>query len=203
MGTARSGRTLQAKVLAKLAALPHWVFGAVMPFDGGLYGDAILSRFPIRSWRSFLLPTIPGAKEPRGFLLCTVDTGGKCLTAASTHWGLDPAERMLAAHWVRRTFADQMQRLLIGGDLNAGVRVTGRRQYAFDLPRTEIEQLSTVLKSAAAVCDCDPLLTFPADSPAGALDYLFTSPDLAVEWIRRIPTHVSDHLPLLAQVALP
>lgn len=45
-GTERASGVDQAKRLAKLCRM-HYAFGQAMPHEGGQYGEAILSRFPI------------------------------------------------------------------------------------------------------------------------------------------------------------
>jgi endonuclease/exonuclease/phosphatase family metal-dependent hydrolase len=45
-GTERASGVDQAKLLARLCHM-HYAFGQAMPHQGGQYGDAILSRFPI------------------------------------------------------------------------------------------------------------------------------------------------------------
>src|SRR5688500_16015524 len=61
----RSGNVDQAAELAKLTGL-HGTFGAAMPYDGGQYGLAILSKHPIGKTEVIRLP---GSGEPRiGFM---------------------------------------------------------------------------------------------------------------------------------------
>ncbi|HEY3237285.1 MAG TPA: endonuclease/exonuclease/phosphatase family protein, partial [Polyangiaceae bacterium] len=46
--TVRSGNVDQARVLGELTGMRH-AFGRAMDFDGGEYGEAVLSRWPILS----------------------------------------------------------------------------------------------------------------------------------------------------------
>ena len=46
VGTERAGGVDQAALLGKLCRMHH-AFGPAMPYQGGQYGEAILSRFPI------------------------------------------------------------------------------------------------------------------------------------------------------------
>ena len=61
--TGRSQGIDQAAKLANLTDLAH-SFGAAMPYDGGDYGLAILSRYPIQSSKTRVLPYRIGL-EPR------------------------------------------------------------------------------------------------------------------------------------------
>lgn len=202
MGTARAGGAWQAKRLAELFGLRHWVFGASMPFDGGLYGNGVLARERVLSWSRLLLPGLPGGREPRSLLVCCLLLGGERITVCGTHWSLDLRERMRAARFLRRRWGRRLRRTMIGGDFNAGMRVLGRRTYAHDAPHAEIDLLATFLVDAAEACGCAPILTYPADRPAAPLDHLFVSPDITVLSAACLRTHVSDHLPVLVTVRL-
>ena len=46
-GTGRASGVDQAKLLGKLCKMHH-AYGQAMPYQGGQYGEAILSRFPIQ-----------------------------------------------------------------------------------------------------------------------------------------------------------
>ena len=52
----RSGNVDQAATLGKVLGMYH-AFGSFMDYDGGRYGLAILSRWPIESFESWRLPT--------------------------------------------------------------------------------------------------------------------------------------------------
>ncbi len=62
-GTRRAGGVDQAQRVADLLGM-HAAFGAAMPFDGGEYGQAILSRFPLGELQVHPLPFAFG-EEPR------------------------------------------------------------------------------------------------------------------------------------------
>lgn len=65
-GTKRAGGVDQAARLAELTGM-KFVFGRAMPYDGGEYGLAILSRFPIERSETYPLPFDFG-REPRALL---------------------------------------------------------------------------------------------------------------------------------------
>jgi endonuclease/exonuclease/phosphatase family metal-dependent hydrolase len=70
-GTKRSANVDQTAVLAAQTGF-HGAFGSALDYDGGKYGVAILSRWPILSDTLFHLPVEPpqtrsgGSMEPRG-----------------------------------------------------------------------------------------------------------------------------------------
>ncbi len=63
VGTERASGVNQAALLGKLCKMHH-AFGQAMPYQGGQYGDAILSRFPIESIAVHPLP-YQFEQEPR------------------------------------------------------------------------------------------------------------------------------------------
>ncbi|MBA3918761.1 MAG: metallophosphoesterase [Gemmatimonas sp.] len=65
----RSGRVDESAELAAQLGMSH-AFGAFMPYQGGEYGLAILSRFPIRRQQALRLPD---GNEPRVALLAEVE----------------------------------------------------------------------------------------------------------------------------------
>ena len=84
--TDRTEGVNRAEKLAGLAGYEYFVFGRSMPYGGGEYGLAVMSRYPIVSHQVHPLPFRFGL-EPRTMLLTTIDTGvtaGK-ITFANTH----------------------------------------------------------------------------------------------------------------------
>ncbi len=73
-GTERASGADQAKRLAKLCRM-HYAFGQAMPHEGGQYGEAILSRFPIRKTVVHPLPYDLDF-EPRAALEVVIDPAG-------------------------------------------------------------------------------------------------------------------------------
>jgi endonuclease/exonuclease/phosphatase family metal-dependent hydrolase len=83
--TQRSSGVDQAALLGKLTKM-YSVFGQAMPYRGGQYGEAILSRFPIEKVEVHPLPFSPGL-EPRTALAVrfTPDNGIPTLVFVGTH----------------------------------------------------------------------------------------------------------------------
>jgi endonuclease/exonuclease/phosphatase family metal-dependent hydrolase len=83
--TQRSSGVDQAALLGKLTKM-YSVFGQAMPYRGGQYGEAILSRFPIEKVEAHPLPFSPGL-EPRTALAVrfTPDNGIPTLVFVGTH----------------------------------------------------------------------------------------------------------------------
>lgn len=79
----RSGSVDQARELGERLRLAH-AFGAFMPYQGGEYGMAILSRFPIRRVQPIKLPD---GNEPRVALLVELELpSGRRVAVVSVHF---------------------------------------------------------------------------------------------------------------------
>jgi endonuclease/exonuclease/phosphatase family metal-dependent hydrolase len=119
--TQRSSGVAQAKLLGQLTQMEH-VFGQAMPFQGGGYGGAILSRFPIDIAENYPLPFQPG-QEPRAALSVTVkpDNGLPEFIFVGTHLCHRSSEtRMWQAQQINRVFpAEGETPVIVAGDLNA------------------------------------------------------------------------------------
>jgi endonuclease/exonuclease/phosphatase family metal-dependent hydrolase len=73
-GTERASGVDQAALLGKLCRMHH-AFGQAMPYQGGQYGEAILSRFPIQEVIVHPLPYSVG-QEPRAALEVLIEPEG-------------------------------------------------------------------------------------------------------------------------------
>lgn len=74
VGTERASGVDQARLLAKLCRM-HYAFGQAMPHQGGRYGEAILSRFPIEKTLVHPLP-FHSDFEPRAALEVVIQPAG-------------------------------------------------------------------------------------------------------------------------------
>lgn len=198
-GVTRSGGMDQAGVLAGKLGFHH-AFASACPWDDGLYGLAVLSRFPILRHRKTELPgrailSLPDGAEPRIVLEAELDLGGHPLGAggaplrfATTHFGLDPTERLLQAEAAARLLGGR-ERTILCGDLNEGHTEAG------------------FAKLAASFVDCLgevaplPLRSYPADAPTIGIDHVLRSADLPpASSASAIFVDTSDHLPVIVDL---
>jgi endonuclease/exonuclease/phosphatase family metal-dependent hydrolase len=206
-GAARSGTRDQTQELAARLRLGDgrgWQahFQPAMRGEGGgAFGNALLSRLPMRLVASGLLPQllVGVVREPRGVSWHAVSVDGQQLQVLVTHLGLTRRERMA-----------QIEALL--GPLWLGdPRCTGPRLLCGDLNcrpgSPEHRRLEAVLVDAALVSPpAAGSATFPALRPLVRLDHVFVSPDLRVHRTevprRRELRRASDHLPLVVDLEL-
>lgn len=190
--TKRSGGIDQAAELARLTGM-HFAFGANLDFEGGEYGNLVLSRWPILHSQNRRLPATGGG-EQRGVLAVEtiIPSANAWLYLLATHLDARPVDhdRLASAEAINAlmaTYADHPG--ILAGDLNDS---PGSPAVA------HIEQQWLAASSSEQA-------TFPAGAPARQLDYLFAHPRQV--W-KIIETQVleedvaSDHRPLLAVLEL-
>jgi endonuclease/exonuclease/phosphatase family metal-dependent hydrolase len=107
VGTERASRADQAAILGKLCRMHH-VFGQAMPYQGGRYGEAILSRFPIQKVAINPLPYQVG-QEPRAALEVLIQPDGlPPIIFVGTHLCHQSGEnRIQQTRRIRDLFSDQ------------------------------------------------------------------------------------------------
>jgi endonuclease/exonuclease/phosphatase family metal-dependent hydrolase len=153
----------QPAELARLTKL-HAVFGANIDLQGGHYGNALLSRFPVAAHKNHLLPRIE-ASEQRGVLEAeiTIPDSMQPLLILATHLDFRADEReRLASAKVLNELAEKrpLQPALLAGDLNA-------------IPESKtLEQLATRWTRA----NDRPLATIPVDEPKKQIDFILYRP---------------------------
>jgi endonuclease/exonuclease/phosphatase family metal-dependent hydrolase len=92
MGTARVGGVDSLEGLRRATGLAHALFVPAMDFDGGQYGTAILSRYPLRF--SEIRSLKSGGYEPRSFGCITVKTeDGSPFCFLNTHLSYESADQ--------------------------------------------------------------------------------------------------------------
>lgn len=191
--TRRSGGVDQAKELARLTGLEP-LFEKNIEFDGGEYGNAVLSRVPYRRHRNHALPRFDEG-EQRGLLEIELQwpTESDTLRFLATH--LDhrkpDGERLASARVIETLLhARPDGPTLLAGDLNA---------------RPDSSVLNLFRASWSSAAPREGSFTFPADKPIRQIDYVLLNP--AARW--KVIEHrvldepvASDHRPLLAVLEL-
>ena len=162
--TNRTGKDVhQARDLAEKLGM-EWHFSKAIDRDGGEYGDAVLSKYPILEKRSYRLPCAaeqPG--EDRSLCVIRVQIDGKDFYVASTH--LDhlsgDASRLVQATEIRRIRDTELEGdLILCGDLNA-------------IPSSNVIATMTSFLTNTGPID---QYTFPSDDPSRKIDYIMYAP---------------------------
>ena len=190
--TERTGRVDQPAELARLTKL-QLAYGPNIDFQGGKYGNAVLSRWKIIRSRNHLLPNVDES-EQRGVMeveLALPDRDVPLLLYA-THldFRADERERLASAEAIEALIEKRPgQPALLAGDLNA-------------LPESKTLKL---LAKSWTRANPSPLPTVPVKEPSKQIDYVLFRP--ADRWkVREL--HVldepvaSDHRPIFADLEL-
>ncbi len=187
-GVERSQRIDEPAVLAKLTGM-HPVFEKNINFQGGEYGNTILSRSPVMRHINYKLPqSLPD--EQRGLLEVHIEHQGRPLIFYATHFDYhgDDGERLASTAMLHDLIKEQpIQTIIVAGDLNTR-------------PDTAVMQKLQAFLVDTHIDDTDPGYTFPADKPDRRIDYIMHTPDAGLKIIesRVIDEPVaSDHRPLL------
>lgn len=188
--TQRVGRLDLATELGYRTGLAP-LFGKAMPYDGGEYGEGILSRYSFIQTKSHPLKAQEG-KEPRAALEIQVDLkSGERIRFIGTHLDHTPDERdrITQARELNALFTRDEMPSILAGDLNA---------------RPDSKPMA-ILYSAWTQSFTENIPTIPATNPKAKIDYILFRP--AHRW-RVLETRVideqvaSDHCPVLTVLEL-
>ena len=154
------------------------------------YGNGILSRFPIISAETILIPKpeIPaysGYYESRCLLKAKIDVCGG-LEVGVIHFGLNQDEKENAVNAILTNIGDKKSVLM--GDFN----ITPDNPLLIPI-KEKMFDTAALFKQE--------LLSFPSDNPNRKIDYIFTSRDIKVLDADIPADIVSDHRPLITVIA--
>jgi endonuclease/exonuclease/phosphatase family metal-dependent hydrolase len=187
-GTKRTDRVDQPAVLGKLTGMKV-TFGDNIDFEGGRYGNAVLSRLPIVRTQNHRLPSFYNGEQRGLFEIEVKPLGSKSsFLFFATHLDYRPAdhERVASASLINELVASRGDvAALLVGDLNS---------EPDSRPIQELQQRWWRTNEKT-------MLTFPSPIPVKQIDYVLYYP--AQRWCV-LETKVldepiaSDHRPVLA-----
>ncbi len=182
-----NGRLDMLTWLSQRLHMPY-VFG---PATGPLWGNAIMSRYPVTEYTYHELPP---RDQPllRSFIAATVNVGnGTKLHIIATHLHHieeDTDIRQLQAETIL-DFWDNTAHTVLLGDLNA------------DPDDPEMEMLRQGgFSDAAVAAGVTPAYTSTSDNPERRIDYIWITSDLGVSSVLVPTSNASDHLPVIADI---
>ena len=191
-GVARTQRIDEIAEIAKLTRMDY-AFAFNLRYQGGQYGVAILSHFPIMATDHRLYQNTREA-ERRGFIRAEVNVRGRLINFATTHLDYQYEDgRLFEARQLLAALKDVKGPLIVVGDFNdiaAG--------QAYQLMRYQFGDAWTENRAA------DEGFSYPADKPAKRIDYIFFRSTDRVRtrraWI--VETPASDHVPVVADLEI-
>jgi endonuclease/exonuclease/phosphatase family metal-dependent hydrolase len=190
--TTRSGAFNQAREIASRLGM-QFFFGKAIDYQGGAYGVAILSKFPLSETAVHPLPTKAGTNgEARVLATARVQLpDGTFIRFGSTHLDAqsDEANRQLQVSEIGNLAVGEKLPLVIAGDFNAS-------------PESAVlANLDRYFRRSCQVCGG----TIPVNNPSKAIDHIAFAPAGRF----RVTTHqvvaeryASDHLPVVAVLQL-
>lgn len=171
--------------------LPHYylVYG---PVTGDLWGNVILSRYPIRESGWVRYPVRVSAFR-RGHVWASIPTATGDLLFVSTHFSAyeDEAEDRVGQAGDALEFWKQRPRAVIAGDFNAEPDEEPIRRL-----------LAGGLVDVPARHGLGSEFTYSSGQPYQRIDYIFASPDVESLSASIPKTTASDHLPVEARIRL-
>ena len=172
----------------------EYAFAHNLDYQGGQYGVAILSRFPIRQIDHRKYENRREA-ERRGMLRIEVDAGGgKIINFVNTHLDYQFVDgRLFEAEQMLKFLENVKGTLIVVGDFND--EPTGST-YKLMLAGFEDAWVQGRTKDAG--------FSYPADKPVKRIDYIFTRRGDNVRfkkaWV--VSTLASDHIPAVADLEI-
>ncbi|HAY78209.1 MAG TPA: endonuclease [Planctomycetaceae bacterium] len=192
VGVKRSGRVHQARRLAELTNMSVR-YGPTQHYQGGLYGNAVLTHLPILDVHiqplPYTLSTGQRTTYPRGAISVTVRAPNQLpLRFISTHFQHNvPEDRLAEAKAINKFFPlTPALPSILAGDMNA---------VPTSAPVVELQ------KHWANAIDPERTPSAPSQQPKSRIDYIFYQP---AQQFRLKQTEVlsesvaSDHRPVLA-----
>jgi endonuclease/exonuclease/phosphatase family metal-dependent hydrolase len=185
-------RTAKRDLAAELAALTgmNVFFGPNIRHQGGDYGNAVLTKFPIKLKRNSPL-TMVGQGEQRGVIQLMLDVHGRDVLFMNTHLDSrkDEAERNVSADELAQlaTVAGKTP-VILCGDFNTA---PATKAYA---------KIKTVLADAWELAGKGFGFTIPVEAPRRRIDYIWISAaTIEPVQMKVLRSTASDHLPLFGE----
>lgn len=193
VGVKRSGREHQIRMLGELTGMASR-YGPTQHYQGGLYGNGVLSKLPILDVVIQPLPYTEATEEkvtyPRGCIAVTVrGPDGKPLRFISTHFQHNvPEDRLAEAKRINELFTGKGDSIptILAGDMNA---------------TPDSEPMKELHKQWTNAMNNPSQPTAPSRKPRSRIDYILYRP---AKSFRLVETRViaeemaSDHRPVLA-----
>lgn len=178
--------------LAKLTGM-HVHFEKNIPYQGGEYGNAVLTRFPIKRAKNTHYKMLREG-EQRGVLQLVLDVNGREVLFLNTHidYRPDDAERVLNVGELKGIVAAAGQTpVIMVGDFNATPE-----------SRT-ITNVKAFMTDSWTVVGQGEGFTIPVRKPTKRIDYIWITPaSIEPRTMEVLHTEASDHLPVIAELRL-
>ena len=184
--TERSGKINAIKILEEKTGM-YGVFMATFDYQGGEFGNAMLSKYSIIDQKLYRLPARDNY-EPRLMMMisCIIESGDT-VHFYNTH--LDhhrqDSDRPIQVEAIKKIIENDKSKIVFTGDFNC---------------QLGSESLNTI-KSVLSRCPSD-VLTYSTKEPIWTIDHIFYTKDqgIRLQELKVIPEEMaSDHFPIVAK----
>ena len=187
--TERSGKIDAIKILAEKTGM-YGIFMRTFDYQGGEFGNAMLSKYPIIEHKVFHLPARDNYEARLMMMISCVVENGDTVHFYNTH--LDhhrqDSDRPIQVEAIKKIIENDKSKIIFTGDFNCQ-------------PGTE--SLNTI-QSVLTRCPSD-ILTYSTEDPIWTIDHIFYSEDRGIHFkeLKVIPEKMaSDHFPIVAKFSV-
>lgn len=187
VGVERSNRLDIPRELSELTGMPYFTFGKNIEFEGGEYGNATLSKYPITMEDNVHYQQL--GSEQRGILQTVIDYNGRDILILNTHldYSEDDEERLLYVQGMRDS-------IITEHDTDAAIAAGDFNDFPGSATHEKMKEFMYDLWEEKGEGDG---FTFPPDDPDRRIDYIFHDDGLRALEARVPQTMASDHLPVV------
>ena len=193
-GVKRTAGVDEPAELARLTGLTAY-FDNNFHYQGGEYGNAVLTRFPIKRAQNthyrMLRPS-----EQRGVIQLVLDVRGRDVLFMATHidYRADDSERLINIDELKQIVTDATAAklpVILCGDFND---IPGSRTHG---------KVKTFLTDTWEIVGQGKGLSYSTEKPVKRIDYVWITPaTIEPVSIAVLKSDASDHLPVLAELRL-
>ena len=162
-----------------------------MPASDAVWGNAVLSKYPLKLVKSGFLPRM-NAPLRRSYLIAEVEIpDGKTINIICTHLHQIEDEGGIREIQVQELLKqwDGLERTVIMGDFNG------------EKGSDEIEMMYSVgLTDSQLESGKEDELTYVHKEPLGRIDYIWVTPDIEISDLKVPYSTASDHLPVVVNI---
>jgi len=196
--------TQQDEEIAEALGYKYHFFAPAIKINGGGYGNAIVSKFPILDAKIIPVPDAPEKNpdlpyeekadgtyyETRCVLKATVLAENEEIDVFVTHFGLAPAEKENMMQVLKNELASRKNRCILMGDFNCTPDDSRMRELGSILDNIEPAEITP------------DFYTYASYDPDRKIDYIMVEKGIKIERCGAIDSLASDHRPYFAEAEI-
>ena len=188
------GYTDQTNSLGDALSYNRYFAKAIMVNGKGPYGNALVTRFPLKLTETIIIPdpvnrNEDGCFETRCVLKGIVEAEGVTICVLVCHMGLEESERINAVKALCEIIDTIDTPIILMGDFNTTP------------DNSVLEPLYDRLSDTDTLAENKGIFTYPSYEPEKKIDYIFYR-GLTCNCVKTINEVVSDHFPIIADFSI-